>query len=61
MFGLLLYETLELTYYATKVIMNCASRAYYYFYPTPNLLMIEMQEMKERISELEKLVQEQNL
>ena len=61
MLGLLLHETVELTYYATKVIINCMSSTYRYFYPKPDLLMIEMQEMKEKISNLERIISENKI
>ena len=61
MLGLLLHETLELTYYATKVVINCMSSTYRYFYPKPDLLMIEMQEMKEKILILEEIIKKKSL
>lgn len=61
MLGLLLHETLELTYYATKAVINCMTSTYRYFYPKPDLLMIEMKEMKQKISNLDKIISENKM
>lgn len=54
MIALLLNETLELTYYTAKLLVNCAYSTYKYFRPEPDMLMIEMQDLKTRITILEK-------
>ena len=50
----ILNETFEITYFTVKSIIKCAYNTYRYFKPEPDVLMIEMKELKSRIVELEK-------
>lgn len=56
MLGLMLHETVEITLYTTKLFIRCISKVYHYFQPQPDLILIEMQELKEKIAGLEKKI-----
>ena len=50
----MVYETIELTFYATKIIYNCLHYGYTKFFSKQDdVMMIELQDLKKRIECLE--------